>query len=77
MTQPAVVGQHAKPGGKGLVKQYRFMHRIYRNARMALDAAESPQERRDILRALGEAALDEHAEWALMHRDRPAEHGRP
>jgi len=62
---------------KELVKQYRFMHRIYRNARLALDAANSTQERREILRALGEAALAEHAEWALMHRDRPIEHGRP
>lgn len=62
---------------KELVKQYRFMHRIYRNARAALDAAASIQERREILRALGEAALAEHAEWALMHRDRPIEHGRP
>jgi hypothetical protein len=60
-----------------LVKQYRFMHRIYRHARTALDAAANTQERREILRALGEAALAEHAEWALMHRDRPVEHGRP
>jgi hypothetical protein len=62
---------------KELVKQYRFMYRIYSNARNALDAAVSTQERREILRALGEAALAEHAEWALMHRDRPIEHGRP
>ena len=62
---------------KELVKQYRFMHRIYRNARAALDAAGGMRERREILRALGEAALEEHAEWALMHRDRPIEHGRP
>lgn len=62
---------------KELVKQYRFMHRIYRNARIALDAACTTQERREILRALGEAALAEHAEWALMHRDRPIEHGKP
>ena len=62
---------------KELVKQYRFMHRIYRNARAALDAAPGMRERREILRALGEAALEEHAEWALMHRDRPIEHGRP
>jgi hypothetical protein len=62
---------------KELVKQYRFMHRIYRNARTALDATQSIQARREILRALGEAALAEHAEWALMHRDRPIEHGRP
>jgi hypothetical protein len=62
---------------KELVKQYRFMHRIYRNARTALDATRNIQARREILRALGEAALAEHAEWALMHRDRPIEHGRP
>jgi hypothetical protein len=62
---------------KELVKQYRFMHRIYRNARAALDAAGGMRERREILRALGEAALEDHAEWALMHRDRPIEHGRP
>ena len=62
---------------KELVKQYRFMRRIYRNARVALDAAGSVREKCEILRALGEAALAEHAEWALMHRDRPIEHGRP
>jgi len=62
---------------KELVKQYRFMHRIYANARAALDAASSVNAKREILRALGEAALAEHAEWALMHRDRPIEHGRP
>ena len=62
---------------KELVKQYRFMQRIYTNARIALDAAQTTRERREILRALGEAALAEHAEWALMHRDRPIEHGKP
>jgi hypothetical protein len=62
---------------KELVKQYRFMHRIYRNAQSAQQAATSARERREVLRALGEAALAEHAEWALMHRDRPIEHGRP
>ncbi|MGV8931233.1 MAG: hypothetical protein ACOH1R_03845 [Luteimonas sp.] len=61
---------------KELVKQYRFMHRIYRNARAALDASGSWQQKQEILRALGEAALAEHAEWALMHRERPLEHGR-
>lgn len=60
-----------------LVRQYRFMHRIYRNARGALDAAASDAERAEILRALGEAALAEHAEWTLMHRERTVEHGRP
>lgn len=62
---------------KELVKQYRFMQRIYGNARVALDGARTSREKREILRALGEAALAEHAEWALMHRDRPIEHGKP
>jgi len=48
------------------------MHRIYRNARISLDAT-TTQEKREILRALGEAALAEHAECALMHRVRPIE----
>ena len=61
---------------KELVKQYRFMHRIYRNARIALDANKDRRQKQEILRALGEAALAEHAEWALMHRERPLEHGR-
>lgn len=59
-----------------LVKQYRFMHRIYDNARRALDSAGDWREKQQILRSLGEAALSEHAEWALMHRERPLEHGK-
>jgi len=61
---------------KELIKQYRFMCRIYANARNALDRAKSPIEQREILRALGEAALAEHAEWTLMHRERPLQHAR-
>lgn len=61
---------------KELVKQYRFMHRIFSNARRRLDAAASDAERRGILRALGDASLDEHTEWILMHRERPPEHGK-
>ena len=61
---------------KELVKQYRFMHRIFSNARRRLDVAEDDAERRSVLRALGDAALDEHAEWILMHRERPLEHGK-
>ena len=53
-----------------LIKQYEFMHRIFRNARRRLDAAESDDERRRILKILGDAALEEHAEWILMHRER-------
>ncbi len=61
---------------KELIKQYRFMRRIFANARTALDRATGADQQREILRALGEAALAEHAEWTLMHRERPLERAR-
>ena len=65
-----------KKADKELIKQYQFMHQIFLNARRRLAGATSDSERRKILKALGDAALDEHAEWILMHRERPLEHGR-
>jgi hypothetical protein len=65
-----------KRAEKELIKQYRFMARIFSNARRQLDAAANDDQRREILKALGNAALDEHAEWILMHRERPLEHGK-
>ena len=53
-----------------LIKQYEFMLRIFSSARRRLEGAGSNKERRQILRALGGSALDEHAEWILMQRDR-------
>ena len=53
-----------------LIKQYEFMYRTFRNARRRLDAAENDVERRRILKILGDASLEEHAEWILMHRER-------
>jgi len=70
----AVRGAYAhKRADKELIKQYDFMARIFSNARKRLDAATSDDEIRKILRVLGSAALDEHAEWILIHRDRPLE----
>ena len=51
------------------------MHRLFENARRRLDEADDPEEQRLILRALGGSALDEHAEWILMHRDRTIDKG--
>jgi multisubunit Na+/H+ antiporter MnhB subunit len=53
-----------------LIKQYEFMLRIFNNARRRLQIASTNRERRLILRALGGSALDEHAQWILMHRER-------
>ncbi len=65
-----------KKADKELIKQYRFMQRIFDEARKALAQTSDASEQREILHALGEAALAEHAEWALMHRQRPLEHGK-
>ena len=61
---------------KELIKQYRYMAQLFSAARKALDRTTDVAEQREILRLLGEAALAEHVEWALMHRQRPLEHGK-
>jgi hypothetical protein len=65
-----------RKGDKELIKQYRYMHGIFAAARMKLDATQDAESQREILRALGETALAEHSEWALMHRERPLEQTR-
>lgn len=64
-----------KRAEKELIKQYRFMARIFSNARELLDQTPDLGFQRRVLKALGEAALEEGAEWILMHRARPLEHG--
>jgi len=63
-----------KKAEKELIKQYRFMRGILANAKRLLDSSDDLRFRRRVLRALGNAALEEDAEWILMHRERPLEH---
>jgi hypothetical protein len=65
-----------KRAEKELIKQYLFMARIFGRARRRLATTGSDTLRRQILKALGDAALEEHAQWLLMHRERPLEHGK-
>ena len=65
-----------KKADKELIKQYRYMQQIFDQARIALKGTTDAREQREILRLLGEAALAEQVEWALMHRQRPLEHNR-
>jgi len=53
-----------------LLKQYEFMHRIFHNARRRIDDTDSEEEQRRVLKILGDAALEEHSEWLLLHRER-------
>jgi len=63
-----------KKAEKELIKQYRFMRGILANARRLLDSSDDVDFRRAVLKALGNAALEEGAEWLLIHRERPLEH---
>jgi hypothetical protein len=63
-----------KKAEKELIRQYEFMSRIFGNARQLLDQSGDLIFQRRVLRALGEAALEEGAEWILMHRERPLEY---
>jgi hypothetical protein len=58
-----------------LIKQYEFMDRAFSRAKKRLDACSSDEERRDVLRLLGDAALEEHAGWIMMHRERAPDEG--
>ena len=51
------------------------MSKVLANARRLLLGSEDTAFRRRVLKAVGNAALEEHAEWILMHRERPLEHG--
>lgn len=64
-----------KKAEKEQAKQYRFMEKIFSNTSRQLDSTESDLEKRAILKAPGDVAIDEHAEWILMHRERPMEQG--
>jgi len=64
-----------KKADKELIKQYRFMAEVFGNARRLLDDSDDIVLHRRVLKAVGSAALEEHAEWLLMHRERPLEHG--
>ena len=58
-----------------LIKQYEFMYCIFSNAKRRIDATDNNDEKRRILRVLGDAALGEHAQWILMHRERSLDQG--
>jgi hypothetical protein len=64
-----------KRAERELIKQYRFMSNVFANAGRLLEGSTDSAFQRRVLKAVGNAALEEHAEWILMHRERPLEHG--
>jgi hypothetical protein len=65
-----------KTAARELQRQYEYMYDVFQAARDQLMAARSDDERREIFGLLGRSALAEHAEWLLMHRDRPIDRSR-
>jgi len=53
-----------------LITQYGHQYRIFSSANRLLQSTRSVDDQRDILRALGESALDEHGQWLLCQRER-------
>lgn len=64
-----------KKAEKELIKQYQFMEKVFANARQLISETTDTRFQRRIMRALGEAALEEGAEWILMKRERAIEPG--
>jgi len=58
-----------------MIMQFSYTHRIFANALRLLETAEDLDEKREILRALGEAQFDENGQWLLRQRERPLPSG--
>jgi hypothetical protein len=63
-----------KKAEKELIKQYHFMSQIFTRARRLVSGSLEIAFQRRVLKALGQAALEEGTEWLLIHRERPPEH---
>jgi hypothetical protein len=51
------------------------MFRTFSKAFRRIKQSGNDEERRRVLRLVGDAALEEHAEWILMHRERSINEG--
>ena len=54
-----------------LAAQYAHMLEVFGSAHRLLNASDDPLVKQEILRDLGEAALNENAQWVLRQRERP------
>ena len=60
----------AERADRALIRQYRYMHRLFRQADGELKAAPTRAQQLAVLRSLGHACLAEHAQWTLAQRDK-------
>jgi hypothetical protein len=55
-----------------LLAQFQHYVRMFRNAQNLMPKAPNLSVKQDILRAVGEAALEENGQWILRQRERPS-----
>ena len=60
----------AERADRALIRQYRYMYRLFRQAEGELKAAATQKQQLAVLRSLGHACLAEHAQWTLAQRDK-------
>lgn len=60
----------AERADRALIRQYRYMFRLFRQAEGELKAAATQEQQLAVLRSLGHACLAEHAQWTLAQRDK-------
>jgi hypothetical protein len=72
----AIHGYLEKLALEAHTKRYARMRALYRSALRLLNerpGGDDPDRVRLVLRELGREALDENADWMMLHRDRPLE----
>ena len=69
----AVAGYAVRRGYGAQSRQYQRMLDLFQHARMILDSLTSDDDKREVLSRLAGEALAEHAQWVVLHRERPFE----
>jgi hypothetical protein len=69
----AVAGYAVRRGYGAQSRQYQRMLDLFQHARMILDSLKSDDAKREVLSRLAGEALAEHAQWVVLHRERPFE----
>lgn len=69
----AIAGYADRRGYEAQERQYERMEDLFDHAAIVLASLTDDREKRMVLRALAGEALAEHAQWIVLHRERPFE----
>lgn len=69
----AAVGYAVRRGYGAQSRQYQRMLDLFEHAHMVLTSLQDDEAKREVLSRLAGEALAEHAQWVILHRERPFE----